>query len=96
MNRIFLILIIFLVSVSCSSKPKTKLWGLKKSEAEKPKIIKKILEKDVLVEKEFNSNLKITVSKGKYNSNFFNNRNDTGEQNYDGYLEKIGRYKFLS
>lgn len=94
MNRIFLILTIFLFFVSCSSKPKTKLWGIKKSETEKPKIIKKILEKDTLVEKEFNPDIKIIVSRGKYNNNFFNNRNDTGEQNYDGYLETIGRYKF--
>ena len=92
MNKILLVFIFFLFFSGCSTK--SKLWEKDKAKIENPKTITKILNKNTKVENEFNANIKILVSKRKYNSNFFNNRNDTGELNYDGYLKKIGKYKF--
>ena len=93
-NKILIFFILFLLFGGCSSKSKSKLWGKDETKIENPKIIKKILNKEIRDEKEFNPSIKIIVSKGKYNKNFSNNRNNTGELNYDGYLKKLGKYKF--
>ena len=56
--------------------------------------VKIILTKKAQLEKEFNPTLKIKISQGELNKNFINNQNNTGEMDYEGRLEKIGKYKF--
>ena len=69
MNKILLVFIFFLFFAGCSTK--SKLWEKDKAKIENPKTITKILNKNTKVENEFNANIKILVSKRKYNSNFF-------------------------
>ena len=94
MNKIPVILIIFLFFNGCSLKSTPKLWEKKGAKVEEKTTITKIFDKIFIDEKELNSDVKIPVSKGRYSRIIFKNRNDTGEYNYDGNLEKIAKFKF--
>ena len=88
-----LIIILFLVN-ACSINKKQGLWSKEKPDDKEIENVKIILTKQIRVEQEFNPNLKIKVSVGKFNKKFTNNKNDIGEIYYEGNLEKIGNYKF--
>ena len=94
MNKVLLSVLIFLILNNCSAGKKVGFWD--KNDKEEPQIenTKTILTKQVRLEKEFNSNLYIKISNGKFNQNSLNNQNDTGELAYEGVLEKIGKYNF--
>ena len=94
MNKIPVVLIIFLFFNGCSLKSTPKLWEKKEEKIEEKITITKIFDKNFIDEKEFNSNVKIPVSKGRYSRIIFKSRNDTGEYNYDGNLKKIAKFKF--
>ncbi len=94
MNKLLLLILILLFANNCSNNKKQGLWWNDKPNEEEIKKIKTILTKQGKEEKEFNSTLIIKVSEGKFNSNFDNNQNNTGEVSYVGGLEKIGKYKF--
>ena len=95
MNKVLLLLIILFLN-NCSSNKNEVQQVDKKTNLQKTDNIKTILSKKIKSEQEFNANLKIQISEGKFNSNSDNNQNDIGELSYQGLLEKIGNYKYKS
>ena len=94
MSKLSLLILILLLLNNCSSNKKIHFWNKENLNIEETRDIKKILSKQVRVEKEFNPTLKIKISDGKFSNNFYNNQNNMGEQYYEGSLEKIGKYNF--
>ena len=93
MNKlIILILALFLLN-NCSSKEGSRIWKDKKSESES-KNIKKILAEEKSIVKEFNPELKLDLTKISINDQIIINKNNYGSLNYEGTLDKIGKYKF--
>ena len=94
MNKVLLLVLIFLILNNCSASKKVGFWDKNYQDESQIENTKTILTKQVRLEEEFNSNLYIKISNGKFNQNSLNNQNDTGELAYDGVLEKIGKYNF--
>ena len=97
MNKIPIIIIIFLLFNNCSIKSINKeqrFWSKKKPNIQEVKIPKKILTKEIRKEKELNPSLEIKFSSKETNKKSKNTQNDIGELSYDGILEKKGKYKF--
>ncbi|MDB9956687.1 PQQ-like beta-propeller repeat protein [Candidatus Pelagibacter sp.] len=94
MNKVLLSVLIFLILNNCSASKKVGFWDKDDKDPSKIENTKTILTKQIRMEKEFNSNLYIKISNGKFNQNSLNNQNDTGELAYEGVLEKIGKYNF--
>ena len=94
MSKLSLLILILLLLNNCSSNKKIHFWNKENLNIEETRDIKKILSKQVRVEKEFNPTLEIKISDGKFSNNFYNNQNNMGEQYYEGSLEKIGKYNF--
>ena len=93
MNKlIILILALFLLN-NCSSKEGSRIWKDKKNESES-KNIKKILAEEKSIVKEFNPELKLDLTKISINDQILINKNNYGSLNYEGTLDKIGKYKF--
>ena len=92
-NKISLILLIFLLINNCSISNKVKFWE-EKDIIEKTKNTKIILTDQIQVEKEFNPNIKIVIPDVKYKKNYINNQNDISKLDYNGNLKKIGKYNF--
>ena len=94
MNKVLLSLLILLILNNCSASKKLGFWDKDDKNVSQIENTKTILTKQVKLEKEFNSNLYVKISNGKFNQNSLNNQNDTGELAYEGVLEKIGKYNF--
>ena len=97
MNKILIIIIIFLLFNNCSIKSINKeqrFWSKKKLNIQEVKIPKKILIKEIRKEKELNPSLEIKFSSKETNKKSKNTQNDIGELSYDGILEKKRKYKF--
>ena len=94
MNKVLLSVLIFLILNNCSASKKVGFWDKDDKDQSQIENTKTILTKQVRLEQEFNSNLYIKISNGKFNQNSLNNQNDTGELAYEGVLEKIGKYNF--
>ena len=93
MNKlIILILALFLLN-NCSSKEGSRIWKDKKSDSE-TKNIKKILAEEKNIVKEFNPELKLDLTQISINDQIIINKNNYGSLNYEGTLDKIGKYKF--
>ena len=89
MNKLSLVLFLtFILVVNCSYLDKDKSYNKEND------VIKTVLTKQIRVVEEFNPNIKVEVSEGKFNINYNDNTNDIGELNYQGILEKKGKYKF--
>ena len=86
--------VLFLLN-NCSLDTKSGIWtGEKKIVLEKSDT-KKIFAKDVILDKEFNSNLEINLTSKIINNSFLNNlTNNNARINYDGELKKISKFKF--
>ena len=96
MNKILLLILILLFLNNCSSNKKEPLLVEKKTNLQKIDNVKTILSKQKRGEQEFNVNLEIKISQGKFSKESDNNQNDIGELNYQGSLEKISRYSYKS
>ena len=94
MNKLSLLILIFLIINNCSIKKRPDFWGKENSNIKEVENIKKILTKQVREEQEFNSTLKISISGEQFTENFINNQNDIGEFSYEGILEEVGKYNF--
>ncbi|MDB0067657.1 dehydrogenase, partial [Candidatus Pelagibacter sp.] len=90
MNKVLLSVLIFLILNNCSASKKVGFWDKNAKDELQIENTKTILTKQVRLEQEFNSNLYIKISNGKFNQNSLNNQNNTGELAYEGVLEKIG------
>ncbi|MDA7752743.1 PQQ-like beta-propeller repeat protein [Candidatus Pelagibacter sp.] len=94
MNKILLSVLILLILNNCSASKKAGFWNKDDKDQQQIENTKTILTKQIRLEEEFNSNLYVKISSGKFNQNSLNDQNDTGELAYEGVLEKIGKYKF--
>ena len=94
MNKILLLVLIFLFFNNCSLSKNEAMLDEKKTNFNKTENTRTVLSEKKRVEQEFNVGLNIEVSELKYNANFNNNQNDSGELGYQGFLEKIGKYKY--
>ena len=94
MTRLFLLIFtLFLVS-NCSVKENLGIWNKKEENLENQKKVKKLFSEDKKIITEFNPELKLDISKLKFNENIVNNQNNIGAQNYTGFNEKINTFKF--
>ena len=94
MNKLFLLILIFLIFNNCSLDKKKSFFNKKKPNVKKIENIKTILTKQLSSEVELNPSLEIKISIGEFNKNFRNNQNDMGQLFYDGSVKKVGKYKF--
>ena len=94
MNKVLLSVLIFLILNNCSASKKLGFWDKDDKDQSQIKNTKTILTKQTRLEEEFNPNLYLKISNGKFNQNSLNNQNDSGELAYKGVLEKIGKYNY--
>jgi len=93
-NKALLSVLILLILNNCSASKKVGFWDKDNKDQKQIENTKTILTKQARLEEEFNSNLYVKISNGKFNQNSLNNQNDMGELAYEGVLEKIGKYNF--
>ena len=96
MSKFLGIFLLLTFITNCSLDNKTGLWTKKqKIKEEKKIIIKELFEKEKVLEKEFNPNLKINLSAKLIDNSFVNNfDNNNGRVNYNGTLKSISKFKF--
>ncbi len=94
MNKILLLVGIFLFFNNCSLYKSNTILEKKKTNVQKIENTRTVLTEQKIGEQEFNQELNIEVSHFKYSANFNNNQNNTGELRYQGLLKKIGKYKY--
>ncbi len=96
MNKLYLSFFIFLFVANCSLDTKTGLWTESEKISSENENLEEILfiDKEIL-EKEFNSDLKIKLN-DKFTTNSFTNNlsNNNGLIKFNGNLKKISKYKF--
>jgi hypothetical protein len=88
----FLIFILFFLS-NCSFSEKSRIWNDKEEKIENQNI-KKLFAKEEKKITEFNPNLKLDLSKLKFNNSTLYNQNNFGAQTYDSLNKKTISYKF--
>ena len=94
MNKISILVILLLFLSNCSSNKNPLNWKKKQIKIEDQQNVKKAFKEDKVVQKEFNSDLRLDLSNIVLNNKTFDNKNNLGSQNYDGLLNKVGNYKF--
>ena len=95
MSKFLGIILLLIFIASCSLDNKTGLWTKKQKIKEEKIIIKELFEKEKVLEKEFNPNLKINLSAKLIDNSFINNfDNNNGRVNYNGTLKSISKFKF--
>ena len=94
MNKLSLLILIFLIVNNCSLDKKEGFFNKNKSNVKKTENVKIILTKQLKVEEELNPALEIKISIGEFGKNFENNQNDMGELFFEGSIKKVGKYKF--
>ena len=67
MNKVLLSFLIFLILNNCSASKKVGFWDKDDKDSSKIENTKTILTKQTKLEEEFNSNLYIKISNGKFN-----------------------------
>ena len=94
MNRLFYFILFYFFLTICSLNEDSKLW--KKKNIQKNENTKLILVKEKEFTKEFNSQIKLDLSKIKIKikNKIFDNQNNFGSLEYSGLLNKAGFYKF--
>ena len=95
MSKFFIFFLIGIIFSSCSLNKNSKFWtSTKDIDLENPQF-KKILDDEKILDKTFNQNLKIKLSKEVSKDNKKSlQTNDDGRINFNGTLEKTSRYKF--
>ena len=83
---------LFLLS-HCSIAENARIWNDKEEKIENQNT-KKLFAKEEKKIIEFNPDLKIDLSKLKFNNSILDNQNNFGAQIYDSLNKKIGSYKF--
>ena len=94
MNNIFYLIIIFCFFSSCSLNKNSKFWTSTKPINE-DSTFEKIFKNNEIIEKTFNSNLKIKIV-SDLNENSLDSyfRNNDGRKNFDINFKKVSKYKF--
>ena len=94
MSKLSLLILITLLLSGCSLTGSSKLWNNDKTQVNEPENIKIVLTNEASPVEEFNSNIEIDISNGNFNKDPNNNQNNAGELNYEGILNKVGKYSF--
>ena len=94
MNKITLIAILLLFLSNCSLSKNPLNWKKEEVKLEDQQNITKVFTKDNVIQKEFNSDLKLDLSNIVLNNKIIDDKNNFGSQNYEGLLNKVGSYKF--
>ena len=96
MNKIFTIFIFILFVTSCSLDKNSSLWSKKsKITTDNDFKITELFENDKTLENEFNSNIRLQLSKKLSKNSYVNNlKNNVSRVNYDGNLKTSSRFKF--
>ena len=94
MNKISILVIFLLFLGNCSSSKNPINWKKEQIKIEEQQNVKKAFTEDKVVQKEFNSDLRLDLSNIVLNNKAFDNKNNLGSQNYEGLLNKVGNYKF--
>ena len=94
MNKLSLLIIILLFVNNCSLNENQSIWKNKDIKSGNKKNIKEFLIKDKISTAEFNPQLKLDLTKINLNNHSVDNKNNYGPFNYQGFLKKIGNYKF--
>jgi outer membrane protein assembly factor BamB len=89
----FLIFILFFLS-NCSFSEKSRIWNDKEEKVENQNI-KKLFAKEEKKITEFNPDLKLDLSKIKFNNSTLDNQNNFGAQIYENLNKKIFPISFL-
>tara|TARA_B100000787_G_scaffold130654_1_gene99571 strand:- start:7 stop:1305 length:1299 start_codon:yes stop_codon:yes gene_type:complete len=93
-NKILSLILIFLFFNNCSLDKSDDALDEKIINVKNIEGTRTILTKQESREQSFNTKLKFKISKGKFGTNSENNQNDAGELSYQGFLEKVGKYKY--
>jgi outer membrane protein assembly factor BamB len=93
-SKLSLLILITLLLSGCSLTRSSKLWNNDKTQINEPENIKIVLTNEASPVEEFNSNIEIDISNGNFNKDPNNNQNNAGELNYEGILNKVGKYSF--
>ena len=94
MNRIIILITALIFLNQCSFNENSRIWKDKENKLETQKNIKKVFVEDKKITTEFNQELKLDLSKIKFNDKITEDKNNYGSQNYEGLINKIGNYKF--
>ena len=86
MIRLILLLIAFIFINNCSLNENSRIWTENDNDLSTKPNIKKVFEKDDLIEIEFNQDLKLDLSKIKTKKKIFENFNNPGAQCFSGLL----------
>jgi outer membrane protein assembly factor BamB len=93
-NKILILIIFLLLLGNCSSNKNPLNWKKEEIKIEEEQNVKKAFPEDKVIQREFNSDLRLDLSNIVLNNKTFDNKNNLGSQNYDGLLNKVGSYKF--
>jgi len=95
-NKISFFFLILIFLTNCSLDTKTGLWSKsEKLSSEVNSVEEKLFEDTEILEKEFNTELKIKLKNNFTRNSFVNNlSNNNGIIKYEGNLSKISKYKF--
>ena len=96
MNRILKILLVFFLISNCSFNSNSKFWTKEANIENEKKVLNKnaLFKKKKVVQKEFNSNLKIELKFDSILGNNLYNVNNEGIVDFSTELKKISKYKF--
>ena len=96
MNKILKILLIFFLISNCSFNSNSKFWTKEANIENEKKVLNKnaLFKKKKVVQKEFNSNLKIELKFDDILGNNLYNVNNEGIVDFSTDLKKISKYKF--
>ncbi len=95
MYKYFSIITVFLLLSHCSLDTKTGLWTQSKIVESEKEVLEEIFKSDAVLEKEFNSNLKIKIKSPFIKNSFVNNlTNNHGYLNFESNFKEISNFKF--
>ena len=93
MNKLIFTFITLVFLNNCSFNENSRIWKDKENKSKTDKKIKVFVEDKATVT-EFNQGLKLDLSSMEISNKIIDNKNNLGPQNYKGYLEKIGIFKY--
>ena len=94
MNKSVYFFVVFFLLNNCSFSENLNPWKNKEKKIENQKNIQKVFVQKNFISTEFNTKLKLDLSKIIINNKIIDNKNNYGSQDYNGKLNKIGNYKF--
>ena len=95
MYKYFILILAFVLLSHCSLDNKTGFWTKSKIEEDRSQDPEEIFKSNKILNKEFNSNLKIKIDTSYNKKSFINNlTNNTGYLNFESDFKEISKFKF--